>query len=310
MRADGSFVINGVPPGEHRVAVVEAGGMSGAYVTVIVDPGEDEVIPPVRPELGGQIVGMVTVHDEDGVRVLPGVEVTAQPAYDIVMGAAAKDEDSTFPLPELPSFSGFTDENGSYILPAVPTGEYVVTVAAPEYTENYQWVWVEAGHTAVADFELRPAIDPGVGTVRGRVMADTEDGLQPVVGALVSIYSEEVWYPVGPPCIDNDGGEENGGGSNEGDPGDDGVVDPDHPAPDEIPCPWFYGVSTLTDSQGNYSLNAPAGYASIEVFASEYMSVWEEIVIRADQVLERNYTLEPWEYEEMRPPSTGTPSVP
>ncbi len=80
MQADGSFEINGVPPGEHRVAVVEAGGLAGSYVSVVVRPGEDTQVPPIVPELGGQIVGMVTVRDEGGLRPLPDVEVTAQPA--------------------------------------------------------------------------------------------------------------------------------------------------------------------------------------------------------------------------------------
>ncbi len=307
MQADGSFEINGVPPGEHRVAVVEAGGLAGSYVSVVVRAGEDTQVPPIVPELGGQIVGMVTVRDEGGLRPLPDVEVTAQPADEVVALAAKGDEGGpNVSPPDVPAFSAFTDEHGSYIIQAVPEGSYVVTVAAPEYEDNSRWTWVEAGHTAVADFELRPAIDPGVGTVRGRVVTETDGGAQPIEGATVTISSDEPWFAE-PPSLDGDGSEP---ASEEGEDGDSGCDNCPEP-PDEMPPPWFYGVSTLTDSDGNYSLNAPAGYGSIEVFAPEYMPVWEEIVIQADQVLERNFTLEPWPDEPpFPPPGPGPVPVP
>jgi len=302
MQADGAFEINGVPPGEHRVAVIEAGGMAGSYVSVVVRPGEDTEVPPVAPELGGQIVGMVTVRDEEGLRPLVGVEVTAQAG--VVIRAADSDGDEepdVWPPPDLPSFSTFTEEDGSYRIPAVPEGEYIVTVAAPEYGENYQWVWVEPGHTAVADFELRPAIDPGVGTVQGRVVTETDDGVQPIEGAMVTVCTDEPWF-ARPPFPDSDGPEP---ARDEGE-GDDGCDDCPEP-PDDIPPPWFYEVSTLTDSGGNYSLNAPAGYAMIEVFAPEYMPVWEEIVIQADEVLERSFRLEACSDQPWPPPPGPEP---
>jgi len=314
MQADDTFEINGVPPGEHRVAVVETGGMAGGYVTVAVEVGEDVEIPPIVPELGGQIVGIVTVRDDDGLRPLAGVEVTAQPAIVIRAAQGEDGEPDIWPPPDLPSFSTFTEDDGAYRIRAVPEGEYIVTVAAPEYAENYQWVWVQAARTAVADFELRPAIDPGVGTVRGCVMGETSNGLEPIEGAVVCIWSDDIWRPSvfvpgGDDVVSYEGGEENeGSNGGEGDEGEPGDGFPEPPLTDDIPPPWFNDVTTLTDSQGHYSLNAPAGYASIDVFAPGYEPMWEEIVIQADEVLERNFTLEPWDEE--WPPPPGPEPIP
>jgi hypothetical protein len=313
MKEDGTFVIPGVPPGEHRVAVVEAGGMAGAYVSVVVATDEDTEVPPMVPELGGQIAGIVTVRDEGGLRSMAGVEVAAQPAYDILAGRSSAAEPSPSPLSDLPSFSAFTDDDGSYLIRAVPQGEYVVTVAAPGYGENYQWIWVGAGRTAVADFELRPAIDEGVGTVTGRVMAQTEGALRPLEGALVSIFTDSPWFPPEPlfPGVepaDQEGDE--GAGQGESEEGGGGVSPPWPGPPDEVPAPWFDGVSTLTDAQGNYSLNAPAGYASIEVFAPGYEPAWEQITVQPDQVLELSFTLRPMPEDWPPPPGPGPVPLP
>ena len=318
MRADGSYVIGGVPPGEHRVGVVEAGGLNGGYATVLVPDGQDVEVPEIRPTLGGQIVGIVTVEDEDGLRALAGVQVTAVPADLVVIMRAAADNGTTVsPPPALPEFSAFTEDDGSYRIRAVPEGEYTVTVAQPEYEQGWQWVWVGAGQTAAADFRLRRAVEPGVGTVEGRVMGVTPEGVVPIEGAVVSIYSDTPWEPIGPimlpglvdPADDegSDGGETGGGGE-----GDEPGGDPAEPPGDigSMPPPWFYGVTTLTDADGRYSLNAPAGYGSIDVWAPGFDSAWEEIVIEANQTLTKNFRLQQWQREEMRPPEPEPVPVP
>jgi len=309
MRPDGSYVIEGVPPGEHRVAVIDRGGMSGGYTTVVVVDGEDVEAPEIVPALGGQIVGMVTVQEEGALRALPGVKVTAVPNDLVVIMSRPADggvTPSIYPPPPLPEFSAFTEEDGSYRIRAVPEGEYTVTVAVPGYTQGWQWVWVEAGRTAVADFRLRPAVDPGVGTVQGQVLGVTDDkGVAPIEGAMVTIYCDMPWEPIGPP-LGPDGREP---GTVPGDDDPDGVVIGPEPGPD-LPPPWFYGLSTLTDSEGRYSLNAPAGYASIDVWADGFEPSWDEIVIEADQVLTRNFRLQQWEWEEPPPPEPGPVPLP
>ncbi len=314
-RADGSFVIEGVPPGDHRVAAIERGGNSGAYVSVVVVDGRDAITPDLRPELGGQIVGIVTVVDDDGIRPLAGVEVIAVASGEIAMAQPTPGETrpETYPPPPLAEFSAFTEDDGSYRIRAIPPGDYTVTVAVPDYREGWQWVWVGEGQTAAADFRLRPAVDPGVGTVQGRVMG-VHDGLaEPIEGATVTIFSDVPWEPIGPicppgDCVDGDPGESEDSSANgkpeaPDPPLDMGMLNP----------PWFPGVSTLTDSNGRYSLNAPAGYASIEVWAQHHEPVWDEIAMEADQTQTRNFTLNRWQefpYPEPPPHEVGPGSPP
>ena len=307
LRADGSYTIEGVAAGEHRIAVVGGDGMTGGYTTVVAREGEVVEAPEIVPELGGQIVGIVTVRDQGGLRALAGVEVTAQP-----MTIMPMDENETepgiYPPPEppedLPTFSTFTDGNGSFLIGAVPEGQYVVSVVQAGMQGGWRWVWVNAGHTAVADFELRPAIEPGVGTVQGRVVGVRNGERIPLEGARVTIYGEMPWGPIGPiemPMVDARPAEEEGGG--EGD-----VVGPMPPDPDTISPPDFEGLSTLTNAEGRYTLNARSGYASIEVWMPGYEPAWQEIVIRASETLTVSFGLTPWDIDDW-PPPPGEPPV-
>lgn len=311
LRADGTYSIENVPPGEHRVAIIARDGMEGGYATVEVRPGERAQAPRIVTEIGGQIVGIVTVIEDGLLHPLAGVEVTAQPAVMIMADRGAAEQDTPvsdgapliYPPPgDLPSFSTFTDPEGSFMIRAVPPGEYTVSVAQPSMQNTWQWVWVEAGHTAVADFTLRPAIEPGVGTVRGRVTG-TQGGLAaPVMGARVTIVSDTWWGPSGPPETPpapaplGDGGEEgsDGGGS------EPGVPMP--PEPDLIAPPYFDSVSTLTSANGEYTLNAPAGYASIEVYAPGWAAVWQAITVLPGETLTLDFELDEVEDWPPEPP--------
>jgi len=308
LEADGSYAIEGVTPGRHRVAVVARDGMTGGYCSVQVPERTRARAPEIVPRPGGQIVGIVTRRDESGVYAVEGAEVTAQPA---VMIAADEDGErpEIWPPPDdLPTFSAFTDANGSYLIRAVPPGEYVVTVGDPDSLRNWTWVWVEAGRTAVADFELRPEVEPGVGTVRGRVMGVRDGQSEPIAGARVTIMSEMPWEPIGPIELppapparpaDAERGSEGEGG--------DGDTCPVTPGPGDIMPPWFESVSTLTDEDGRYTLNAPSGWASIEVWMPGWQPAWEEIVIRPGETLIKRFRLEPWPGDWPQP---GPPPVP
>ncbi|MEA3403509.1 MAG: carboxypeptidase-like regulatory domain-containing protein [Armatimonadota bacterium] len=292
LQADGRYLIEGVPPGRHRVAAIARDGMSGGYVTVELGEAERARAPDIVPEVGGQIVGMVTVKDDQGLRALEGVEVTAQPSGPVIM---EEDETAVYPPPELPSFSAFTEEDGSYRIRAVPPGEYIVTVVAPGMEQGWRWVEVGLGRTAAADFLLRPTPVTGVGTVQGQVIGISEDGEVPLARARVTISTEIPWEPPGeivepPPPPELEPRE-----------GDDGDI-PDATA---IPRPDFTAVSTITDEQGRYSLNAPAGRAVIEVYLPGWEPAVAEIVIEAGETLVRNFELEPWDVE-LPPPPPGS----
>jgi hypothetical protein len=285
---DGTYAIENVPPGQHRVAVIARDGMAGGYATVDVPTGRRARAPRIVPDIGGQIVGIVTVVEDGTVRPLAGAEVTAQPAV-MIMTQEDPDGDTPdgdrpmiYPPPDdLPTFTAFTGEDGSFAIRAVPQGEYTVSVAMPNMEDAWQWTWVGAGRTAVADFRLRPAIEPGVGTVEGRVLG-LEDGQRaPLAGARVTVRSGDRWVPVGPPAPPpmEPHGEANGAA-------------PAMPDPGMIAPPGYEGVSTITDARGRYSLNAPAGYATIEVYLPGWEPVVREIEIRADQSAVANFTLE------------------
>lgn len=306
LTADGNYTIENVTPGEHRVAVVSRDGMEGGYATVQVRDGERARAPRIVPELGGQIVGIVTVVEDGVMRALEGVEITAQPAIMLLdrpaQGGPDADRPVIYPPPDdLPSFSTFTDADGSFMVRAVPQGEYTVSVAEPSMEGTWQWVWVEAGHTAVADFTLRPVIEPGIGTVRGRVLA-TQGGLTaPAMGARVTITSDTWWGPIGPPEVppepplpmnDSEGGRSGAGA-------------PPAPDADAIAPPYYNSVSTLTNQNGEYELNAPSGYASIEVYMPGWAPVWEQIRIMPGETLTRSFELEDIEDWTEPPPPPG-----
>ncbi|MGC9319386.1 MAG: carboxypeptidase-like regulatory domain-containing protein [Armatimonadota bacterium] len=286
LRDDGSYVIEGVPPGRHRVAAIARDGMSGGYVSVEVRESERARAPEIVPEVGGQIVGMVTVEDEGGLHPLQGVEVTAR-----VAGAVIMDDDDSqstiYPPPELPSFSAFTEDDGSYRIAAVPPGEYVVTVVAPGMDRGWRRVQVRLGRTAAADFRLRPTPVEGVGTVEGRVMGITEDGEVPLARARVTIRSEIAWEPPGepvappppPPALEPDDDDAAEGGST------------------AIAPPDFHAVSTITDERGRYSLNAPAGRAVIQVYLRGWEPAREGLLVEAGETLVVNFALQPWDLE-------------
>ncbi|GEM_PF-5934235 len=296
LQADGSYAVS-VAPGEHRIGIVSEDGMEGGYTTIQVPDGERVRAPEIVPELGGQIVGIVTVLGQGGLTPLAGVEVTAQPAVMIMLDETGEPQPVVYPPPEgLPSFSTFTDADGSFIIRAVPPGEYTVSVQQPGMEGGWQWVWVDAGHTAVADFTLREAIEPGVGTVQGTVVG-VQGGLSaPVMGARVTISTDTWWGPVGPPEVAPVEPAQEG----DGEGSEPGVCPPD---PGMIAPPYFESVSTLTDASGQYTLNAPAGYASIEVYMPGWAPVWEELRVLPDETLTRDFVLE--ELAWIEPPYGG-----
>jgi hypothetical protein len=313
LRADGCYRIENVPPGRHRVAVVARDGMEGGYATVDVPEGRRANAPDIRTELGGQIVGIVTVIEDGAVRPLAGVEVTAQPAVVILDGDERRDGDTPdpaiYPPPsDLPTFTGFTDEDGSYLLRAVPEGEYTVSVARPDMENTWRWVWVRAGRTAVADFQLRPAIEPGIGTVEGHVTGRRDNASAegvPLAGARVTITSQDYWSPIGPPDLPTEPWPAD---ADEGAEGGEGVEGhPDVPGGDEIAPPWFEGVSTVTDAEGNFSLNAPSGYATIQIYLHGWSSAWERIEIQPGRTLTMEFMLEAWDEEPPPPPPYPVP---
>jgi hypothetical protein len=286
--ADGRFRVSGLPPGPHTIGLISSGGMAGHHTDATIVAGQVTDLGDVTPTVGGQIVGLVMRKDASGaLSPLAGVKVIADsepPVY--IMGGVAP---AIYPPPprdgDAVQLSAITDDGGSYTIPAVPEGAYVVTVNVPGLMQGVAWVWVSAGTTVVADFQLEPAIDPGVGTVQGTVLGDgptaARAGLVPLVGAMVSIFSEGDWGP----------------------------VSPSEPLP--LPStalrtlasleaatgfmapPYRFGeFSTLTDEQGKYSLNVPSGYLTISVWGEGYGGAGERFALQPGETVTKDYTLE------------------
>lgn len=291
--ADGTFRLTNLPPGNHSLSLVAANGMAGAHVRCVVVAGQVTNVGVVQPVFGGQIVGIVSQVDENGnLSPLEGVTVLAdsQPDY-IIMGGGGGNNAAIWPPPRSGDgiqLRAMTNSNGSYRMEAVAPGSYVVTVNVPGLEQGVAWVYVSAGSTAVADFQLREVIDPGVGTLRGTIMGLQANGIRvPLEGAMVSVTSQTPWQPEPPtdpipmprPAL--------GLAQVPGLPdGVTGIMPPPY---------WFREFSTLTDAQGNYNLNVPSGYLSLSVWLEGFEGVWESLTLRAGQTLVRNYTLNPWQ---------------
>ncbi len=309
---DGSFRIRNLPPGRHTVGLIAGSGMVGGYTVVEVKAGETTDAGEIPAAPGGQIAGMVMKQEADGTLTpLAGVEVLADPQVFVIMGGAVWPDIYPPPPrdPRLVQYKAITDERGSYLIPAVQPGDYVVTVSVPGLVQGVQWVYVEAGHTAVADFQLQEAVEPGVGTVQGTVQGKTSDGqLAPLEGALVTITVSTPWEPIRPAPLPVRGlpaaarerltakaqqaGESGIGQTDEG--------------PVIVPPPYFFQqFQTLTDAQGHYSLNVPSGHLTIQVWMEGYNWVSEPITVQPRETLIKDFVLEPWEIVEPPEPGPG-----
>lgn len=288
--AEGNFTLPNLPAGDHSLTVVGGGGFSGAHLGFTVEPGDTVDIGDITPRLGGQIAGIVSKQDEQGnLSVLPGVEVIAdaEPIYYI-----AGTVPSEIPTREAEAiqFRAITDSNGSYLIPAVPEGAYVVTVNVPGLVQGVSWVWVSPASTAAADFQLIEAIDPGVGTVTGTIYGLGVDGSSgPLEGATVSITSDGTWTPERPTTP--------------------------IPLPVEalskalvpkqatgcLPPQYLWNeFTTLTDAAGRYLLNVPSGHLQLSVWAEHYDGAWDSFTLKPEQTLTKDYSLQYW--NELPPP--------
>ena len=313
--ADGSFELPQLPVGRHMLALIDESGMVGTYLPIEVDSGETVDVGDITPLPTGQIVGTVMKRGADGdLTPLAGVEVLADPNVYVIMGGAegvAPGADGSmrpdiYPSPPrdagLVQCTAITDEAGHYVMPGVAPGEYTVTVSVPGLEQGVQWVWVTSGEEATADFQLLEAVDPGVGTVRGTVLGKTEDGGRaPLQGALVTITLALPWeppLPLQPTPAPSDAVARHPLPAQAGD--DPGGV------PIICPPPYrFEQFQTLTDRNGQWSLNVPSGHLNVSIWAEGYEGSWQEIRVEPDATVTVDATLELWTYVEPPVPEPG-----
>lgn len=307
VQPDGTFVLPNIPAGEHVVHVVGPDGMHGGRVEFTVAEGGTTEVPPIELTLGGQIVGIVTKRDENGLTPLAGVEVTAR--SDIMWiagregGLTVAPAQASGPMPliypppeDSVSYSAVTGEDGSYAMKAVQPGSYLVTVVVPGLTGGQQFVWVEPGRTAVADFTLEPVVEPGVGTVQGTVYSVDSTGVEkPLEGATVQVSLDHPWrvpppvrpievpvyltLPAGPGA---EGSAPPAGGSAGSEVG---------VAPVRPPDIYWQVFTTLTDHNGRYSLNVPSGRCTVSAWALGHESLTRSLVVQPRTVHTQDFRL-------------------
>jgi len=273
--SQGNFTIPNVPPGDHVVSILDPTTNSGVHVDAQVGAGQATDVGDLTLAFGGAIAGIVSqVTNSGDSSPMAGVEVVAESAQPPVV-----EQDSsggtTPPEPALRLVT-FTAEDGFYQFRALPPGEYQVSVVVPGFEAQIQWVWVEVGQASACNFVLRPSVEAGVGTVQGTVTAGegSENAGAPIVGALVSIYSQSPYYPILSPdtlARAKSRGRQSG----------------------VMPPAWM-SFATLTDNQGHYSLNVPSGYLTIDVYAEGFEWVSQPITVLPNVITTMDFVLTPW----------------
>ena len=279
---DGAFTMPSIPPGEHELQVIGPDGMEGGSVTFTIEPGGDVVLPPIDTEVGGQIVGMVMKREDGVLKPLPGVEVVARSDLYWIMDATGSPSVGPetgdampfiYPPPPGVSYSAVTEDDGSFRMGAVVPGPFLVEVVVPGLTRGDQYVFVEPGRTAVADFELTPVVEPGIGTVQGTV---TDSSGKPLVGALVEVVFDTGWRPPPPTDPVEPSRDLSIGGIR---PMSDASGSmPGFMPPDII---WTH-FATLTDASGKYSLTVPTGTCTVSAWLWGYEWQSQSLTVKPD----------------------------
>lgn len=288
--SNGNFTIPNLPAGDHSLAIVGGGGFSGAHIGFVVEPGGTVDMGDIVPQIGGQIAGIVSKRDEAGnLTALEGVEVIADPQPIYYMDGVPPPTATTRQADTL-QLRAITDANGSYVIPAVPEGSYVITVSVPGLVQGVVWAYVSPASTAPADLQLIAAIEPGVGTVTGTIfgVGGAPEG-QPLEGATVCITSDGTWTPQQPdvPVILPIEAMSK-------------ALVPKQATSCMPPLYNFNQFTTLTDAQGRYTLNVPSGHLSLSVWAEGYEGAWDNFSLNPDQTLTQDYKIQMW--SEVPPP--------
>ncbi|NSW57611.1 MAG: hypothetical protein HPY44_16495 [Armatimonadetes bacterium] len=315
---DGTFRIPNIPPGEHVLDIIGPDGTEAGRSEFEIEPGEVIILPPIRPLPAGQIAGLV-IKNENGVWVpAVGVEVVARSDLLWIMDDEGKptiapdgtSADSSpnaggantapavpfiYPPPPGVSYSAITDDTGSFVMRAVQEGPYFVTVAVPGYLTGEAFVYVSPGQTAVADFQLWPEKDPETGKIVGKVMGVKLDGTRaPIAGASIEVRMDQPWFlpppePIElPPDIRPD--LPVAGGADATDPG--GCIGIKPPIID-----WRV-FSTVTDENGEYSIEVPAGVRVVSAWAWPYEWAEQRVVVPLNGVVRADFELKELDFEE------------
>jgi len=187
IQTNGEFRIDGVPVGEQVISIEDEENQQGAVIVCLVRPGQVTNVGDVVPQPLGMIAGFVRTMDENGqLKPIPRARIIARPIND--------ESDTVEEFPSRPFFTAITNRNGSYQL-LVPEGTYLVEARHPYYEPASKTVTVVALQTVALDFTLVP-LPRETGTVYGTVMAQVDENLLPVPGALVILKHQGTSEPI------------------------------------------------------------------------------------------------------------------
>lgn len=308
--ADGSFVLDDVPPGEYTLAVEAAGGQ-GAAVLCRVQDGRITTIPQLPLTTGGQISGLVLSRTrQDGP--LAGAKVTVRRVdYVWDYAGAAKPEIVDELGGTQPGGGGATDDlsyppritttdgDGSYRFTGLPEGPYVVEVTADDHESTESATWVSPGLTSPVDVSLL-VIDPDNAELTGRILGRVDGVSVPLAYVTVSLWPQDTAVILrsheegGEGESEGGEGESEGGVGDGGEPGDDDINDvndlfdatgwgqggpPDDVDPWFLP-PWAIGKQTMTDENGEFALrNVPPGDYVLSIWRYGYEQISQDITL-------------------------------
>jgi len=274
--AQGQFAIANVPSGTHPIIASKPGFYPDRRRVVVPAGGEvsiDLFLHPLRTDLGS-IAGIVREVTPAACidsatpctgPPIPGALVRLIPLsfappedYDPTLGSGAPDFDN-LPGRPAPEQVTRTDERGFYFFPDLPTGSYLVVVAAMGYSPAEQEAKVEEGARTFLDFYLERV---PTGIVFGRVTQATETSVagEPIPGAFVHLCP---------------------------------VIPVDDPA---LPPQFLY--TARTDENGEYQFPPlPSGPYTVQVRAYGYEPFEGELIVPEFERLQADFQLKPLSIE-------------
>ena len=184
--ADGSFSIQGVPPGLHTI--IARTPTHAAAISARVSAGKETKIGEVALREAGQISGLVT-SAETGAPIASARVTVTELIYE--------NTSATSPHPVRITR---TTGSGSYTIESIPAGEYLVTVDKEGFDSESLYSYVMPFSTTAGDLRLHAADASAKGVLRGTAYAVDEDGSKsPVAGVLVRVVSRGSTEPPMPP---------------------------------------------------------------------------------------------------------------
>lgn len=299
--AHGSYRLVGVLPGRYLVEALHP-DFQAASAEATVETGQttavDLRLQPLEEEERGAVAGLVVTEASDGeaqpirgarVELLPADQPAEVEATETDIAGMALRADLIFLPPKHGERVAYTDGRGEFVIRGVPPGAYVALAMKRGFLPSRQEVQVTAGEVA----KLRFTLESNLTTVYG-VVSTLENGeRKPVAGAHVLVVDlGGVPLPLRPP----ETGVAPGGGMGLG-------LGLPHPA-----GPAYSGGGNgaghrmwasadnlggaVTNEQGEYELQAPAGVQVMMVQKEGYMPVRQRVELQPDVRNEVNFELE------------------